>query len=83
MTIENSYLNRLDSLPESEEHLHLNSGDGNAPSLAALKRGFQRVADPATAPHFYPQNADDGENYVGNPFAPDGGFLGRPEGWER
>lgn len=59
------------------------SGSGNDLPLADLQQGFSKLPDPDTPPAFYPQNADDGENYVGDPFNPGHGFLTRPEGWER
>lgn len=82
MTIENSTLNDSAALPASDTSYSGASGTGNSPSLATLKAGFAKLPDPEAVPHYLPQNADDGENYVGNPLER-GGFLTRPEGWER
>ena len=82
MTIENSELNTSDALPDSDTSYTGASGTGNDPSMAALKAGFAKVDDPEVAPRYLPQNTDDSENYVGNPLER-GGFLTRPEGWER
>lgn len=81
--IENSKLNTSGPLPDgTEASMSGGSGDGNSPSMAALRRGFLATPDPETPPRWLPQNADDGENYVGDGMV-DGGFLTRPEGWER
>lgn len=82
MTIENAELNTSAALPDSDTSYSGASGDGNAPSMATLKAGFARLPAPEVAPRYLPQNTDDGENYVGNPLER-GGFLTRPEGWER
>lgn len=82
MTIENSTLNDSAALPESTASYGDPSGTGNDPSMATLKAGFKRLAEPEVAPRYLPQNADDGENYIGAPLER-GGFLTRPEGWER
>lgn len=82
MTIENSTLNDSAALPVSDASYSGASGDGNSPSLTTLKTGFAKTPDPEAAPSYLPQNADDGENYVGNR-QERGGFLTRPEGWER
>ena len=81
-TVENSVLNTDGMLPDSDAGLTGASGDGNDPSLASLKQGFISDAPPPAIPPWLPQNADDGENYIGNPLTR-GGFAGRPEGWER
>jgi hypothetical protein len=81
MTIENSTLNTSAALPASDASYTGGSG-GNDPSLATLKAGFAKLADPETPMHWLPQNADNGENYVGNP-RERGGFCDRPQGWER
>lgn len=80
--IENSELNTSGPLKSSDAGLTGGSGDGNDPSLADLAKGYTALPDPEAVPHWLPQNADDGENYVGNPLDR-GGFAGRPEGWER
>ena len=82
MTIENAELNTSAALHDSDASYTGASGTGNDPSMATLKKGFAKLADPETPPHYLPQNTDDGENYVGNPLER-GGFLTRPEGWER
>jgi hypothetical protein len=82
MTIENAELNTSATLKESDTSYSGGSGDGNDPSLTALKAGYAKVADPAKVPHYLPQNTDDGENYVGDPFER-GGFCDRPQGWQR
>jgi hypothetical protein len=82
MTIENSTLNDSAALPSSDIGYSGASGDGNDPSMAALKAGFAKLPDPETPANYLPQNANDGENYVGSPFER-GGFLTRPQGWER
>jgi hypothetical protein len=82
MTIENAELNTSAALPDSDTGYSGGSGSGNDPSLTALKAGYAKLPDPDAPPHYLPQNADDGENYVGNPLQR-GGFLTRPEGWER
>ena len=83
MTIENSALNTSGALKSSNESLTGASGDGNDPSQADLTKGFSNVAAPEKIPHWLPQNADDGENYVGDVFGDRGGFAGRPRGSER
>lgn len=82
MTIENAELNTSAALTESSVSYSGASGDGNEPSMATLKAGFAKIDKPEVAPRYLPQNTDDGENYVGNPLER-GGFLARPEGWER
>lgn len=82
MPIENSELNTSGALPASNAGLTGASGDGNDPSLHDLAQGYSVLPKPDSAPSWLPQNADDGENYVGNPFTR-GGFAGRPEGSER
>jgi hypothetical protein len=82
MPIENSSLNDSAALTESNAGYTGGTGSGNDPSLATLKAGFASLPDPETPMHWMPQNADDGENYVGNP-RERGGFLTRPAGWER
>jgi hypothetical protein len=82
MTIENSDLNTSGALPASNGSLTGASGDGNDPSLADLAKGFSTVPAPEAVPTWMPQNANDGENYVGDPFDR-GGFAGRPMGRER
>lgn len=83
MTIENAELNTSAALKESSTSYTGNSGSGNDPGMTALKAGFSKLPDPEAPPHYLPQNADDGENYVGNPFEHGGGFAKRPQGWER
>jgi hypothetical protein len=83
MTIENSELNKSGALPSSNANKTGASGDGNDPSLADLTQGFSKQAAPEKIPHWLPQNADDGENYVGDTFGERGGFAGRPRGSER
>lgn len=82
MTIENAELNNSAALRDSNASYTGASGTGNDPSMAALKAGYLKVDDPEVPPRYLPQNTDDGENYVGNPLER-GGFLTRPEGWER
>lgn len=82
MTIENAELNTSAALPDSDTGYSGGSGSGNDPSMAVLKAGFAKLPDPEVAPRYLPQNADDGENYVGNPLDR-GGFCSRAEGWER
>jgi hypothetical protein len=82
MTIENSELNSGEGLRNSNEGLKGGTGDGNRLVIADLARGFTTLPDPDEAPSYLPQNNDDGENYVGNMFDR-GGFLKRPQGWER
>jgi hypothetical protein len=70
LTIENSTLNDSRALRESNASYSGASGDG-CPDVATLKRGFAELPDPA--PTF-------------TPFAEaldKGGFLTRPQGWER
>lgn len=83
MTIENSELNKSGPLKSSNDGLSGASGTGNDPSLADLAKGFSDVPAPEKVPHWLPQNADDGENYVGDTFGERGGFAGRPRGSER
>jgi hypothetical protein len=83
MTIEKSELNSSGPLPSSNASLTGASGDGNSPAQGDLAKGFTKLADPEKVPHWLPQNADDGENYVGDVFAERGGFAGRPRGSER
>jgi hypothetical protein len=83
MTIENSTLNDSAPLSNSNDSLTGGSGDGNSLSLADLARGYSSVSPPPPIPHWLPQNADDGENYVGDPFGERGGVVGRPRGSER
>jgi hypothetical protein len=83
MTIENSELNKSGPLKSSNASLTGGSGTGNDLSLADLARGFSKEPDPETVPHWLPQNADDGENYVGDIFAERPGFAHRPRGNER
>lgn len=73
-------LNTSPNLPESDASYTGASGDGNDPSLAALKRGYLKQPMPENPPHFYPQNDDSGTTYV-DPFDSPG--MGRPQGWER
>jgi hypothetical protein len=82
MTIENSDLNTSGALKSSNDGLTGGTGDGNDPSVADLARGFSAVTAPQAAPTWLPQNANDGENYVGDPYDR-GGFAGRPMGRER
>lgn len=82
MTIENSDLNNSADLPASNDGLTGGSGDGNRLLLADLAQGYTRLDPPPLVPSWLPQNVDDGENYVGTPLDR-GGFLTRPEGWER
>jgi hypothetical protein len=83
MTIENSELNRSGPLKSSNDGLTGGTGTGNDPSVSDLGKGFSTVAAPEKVPHWLPQNADDGENYVGDIFGERGGFAGRPRGSER
>lgn len=83
MSIENSDLNQGGALAASDASLTGASGDGNSPSHADLARGYSTVAAPAPVPSWLPQNADDGENYVGDTFGDRGGFAHRPKGIER
>lgn len=83
MTIENSELNKSGPLKASTASLTGGSGSGNDLSLADLARGFSKEPDPEQVPHWLPQNADDGENYVGDTFGDRGGFAHRPKGIER
>jgi hypothetical protein len=83
MTIENSTLNDSAALPNSNASLTGGSGDGNSLSLADLAKGYSSLPAPERIPHWLPQNADDGENYVGDPFGERGGAAGRPHGNER
>lgn len=82
MTVENSELNTSDALPSSNTSLSGGSGNGNNLLLADLARGYTQPDPPAPVPSWLPQNVDDGENYIGDPLNR-GGFLTRPEGWER
>ena len=82
MTIENSELNTSGALRSSNAGLTGGTGDGNKLLVADLAKGFTALPDPADAPAWLPQNADDGETYIGNPLDR-GGFVTRPEGWER
>lgn len=82
MTVENSELNTSGALPSSNTGLSGGSGDGNSLLLADLAQGYTKPGAPAPVPSWMPQNVDDGENYVGDPLNR-GGFLTRPEGWER
>lgn len=81
MTIENSTLNDGAALPSSDTSYSGASGDG-CPDQVTLKRGFAKLPDPEAVPHYLPQNSDNGDTYVGDPMER-GGFLTRPEGWER
>lgn len=81
MTIEDSTLNNDDTLPVDDAALLGGTGDGNDPALPELEQGYTALPAPPTAPHWLPQNADDGETYGGIPT--NGGFAGRPHGWER
>lgn len=83
MSIENSDLNDGPNLKSSNAGLTGGSGDGNRFVIADLEQGYVKLDGPVRVPHFLPQNDDSGENYIGDPFNPPGGFLGRPEGWER
>ena len=80
--VENSVLNDGKMLPSSNESLVGGSGDGNDPSLASLEQVFVSESPLPVVPPWLPQNADDGENYIGDPLTR-GGFAGRPEGWQR
>lgn len=82
MSIENSDLNSGPGLPSSDASLTGGSGDGNSLALADLAKGYVVDPPPPTVPNWLPQNANDGENYVGNPIDR-GGFAGRPQGFER
>lgn len=70
MTIENSTLNEGRALRESNASYSGASGDG-CPNMADLKRGFSELADPQ---HAHTPFAEAVER---------GGFLSRPQGWER
>jgi hypothetical protein len=83
MTIENSELNKSGPLKSSNSSFDGASGTGNDPPQADLAQGFSHLPDPEKVPHWLPQNADDGENYVGEIFGERGGFAGRPRGNER
>jgi len=83
MSIENSDLNTSGPLASSNDGLTGGTGTGNDPSVSDLARGYSTQPAPESIPHWLPQNADDGENYVGDVFGERGGFAGRPRGSER
>jgi hypothetical protein len=70
MTIENSTLNEGPALRESNAAYTGASGDG-CPDVATLKRGFAELADPQPQLTYFGEGVNRG------------GFLTRPQGWER
>lgn len=69
-------LNDSPALPESSESISGGTnGAVDGASTADLQRGFTKIPAPE-------QTNDSGENSVGNPYDR-GGFLNRPQGWER
>lgn len=60
------------ALPESDANLIGASGDGNDPSKSDLQRGFSRVEAQSPLSGLYAGLGIE-----------QGGFLGRPHGWER
>jgi hypothetical protein len=74
-------LNESDNLPASDDSLEGGTNGATAP-VRALRRGYAKfdALDGVDAPAR--REDDDGTNYVGDPYER-GGFLTRPQGWER
>lgn len=77
-------LNDSADLPMGDDNLSDATG-GSMGDLSTkdVRQGFSTMGVPNTQTVLPVDNEDDsGENYVGNP-TERGGFLSRPEGWER
>lgn len=74
-------LNDSPVLPTSDASLEGGTNGATVP-VGDLRKGFTDLQDKPDSPSVMQREDSDGSTYVGDPLTR-GGFLKRPEGWER